>query len=295
MDGVLVLDKPAGLSSQQAVTEVKRALRAGKAGHAGTLDPMATGVLLICLGEATKISRLLMDLPKLYSATVRLGVRTDTLDAEGEVVERVEGVVPSSGELSGALGRFRGRIMQRPPMYSALKRDGKPLYRLARKGIEVERPEREVMVYSLEAPRYEFPLIDLEIACSRGTYVRSLADDLGRALGTVAHLKALRRTAIGPFRAEDAVTLGRLREGDPPLLSIDQSLGHVPSVTLKVQDYGRARHGGAVSASGYTLPEDSAELLLKTPDGRAFALGTHTGGKLKVRRVLRVGEESLNH
>jgi tRNA pseudouridine55 synthase len=294
MDRVLVLDKAAGLSSQQAVTEVKRALRARKAGHAGTLDPMATGVLLVCLGEATKISRLLMDLRKEYRATLRFGERTDTFDAEGEVVEKVEGVVPAIEEINKALGSFRGRIMQRPPMYSALKRNGTPLYKLARKGLEVERQEREVTVYSIEAVHYGFPFLELLLSCSKGTYVRSLADDLGRTLGTVAHLSGLRRTAVGTFRADDAVSLEALREGAGSLLSIDEALEHVPDVTLKEADFKRARHGGAVSASGYRLMEGVAVIRLRDPEGRTFALGRAVDGALKVERVLHVREESLN-
>ena len=294
MNRVIVLDKPRGLTSQQAVTSVKHALGVKKAGHAGTLDPMATGVLLVCVGEATKISRFLMDLQKEYLATVKLGERTDTLDAEGEVVERVEGVVPRARAVSDALGKFRGEIMQRPPMYSAIKKNGTPLYKLARKGIEVERKERPVTIYSLLLEAYEFPYLTIRLSCSKGTYVRTLADDLARELGTVGHLTALRRTAVGRHRVEGAVTIDALGPGGAGGLEIEEALSHMRVVSMRQEDFRLARNGRPVSAAPYGLEDGPDSLLMKTPFKVPFALGRVEGGQLRVGRILHLGAESLN-
>ncbi|KKM02018.1 hypothetical protein LCGC14_1788660 [marine sediment metagenome] len=298
MNRVVVLDKPRGLTSQQAVTSVKHALGVKKAGHAGTLDPMATGVLLVCVGEATKISRFLMDLQKEYLATVKLGERTDTLDAEGEVVERVEGVVPSSSAVLEVLDKFRGEIMQRPPMYSAIKKNGTPLYKLARKGIEVERKERPVTIYSLLLEAYEFPYLTIRLSCSKGTYVRTLADDLARELGTVGHLTALRRTAVGTHRVEDALTLDTLGETlgleAAGAIEIEEALSHIRVVSMRQEDFLLARNGRPVSATPYGLEDGPDSLLMKTPFGVPFALGQVEGGQLRVGRILHLSAESLN-
>ncbi len=294
MDMVIILDKPQGLTSQKAVTEVKRALGVRKAGHAGTLDPMATGVLLVCVGEATKISRFLMDLGKEYLATVRLGTRTDTYDAEGKVVESVEGVEPSVNEVEQALEQFRGEIMQRPPMYSALKRNGTPLYKLARKGIEVDRPERPVTISSLMLEHYEFPDITIRLACSKGTYVRTIADDLGRALGTVAHLSSLRRTAVGTHRVEDSVALESLPSPELGYVKVEKALDHLEFVSLDEADFQKSRHGRPVPAGPYGVVETEDSLLLKDHKGVLFALGKVRDGYLKVERILHLGGESLN-
>ncbi len=288
------MDKPQGLTSQKAVTQVKRALGVKKAGHAGTLDPMATGVLLVCTGEATKVSRFLMELQKEYLATVRLGTRTDTFDAEGKVVESVEGVEPSVGDVEQALEQFRGEIMQLPPMYSALKRNGTPLYKLARKGIEVERPERPVTIYSLTLEDYRFPLITIRLTCSKGTYVRTLADDLGRALGTVAHLSALIRTAVGSHRVEDAAKLDDLTASTRGFVEVEEALAHLQVVLLKAPDYQMARHGRPVPAGAYDLADGVESLLLKDHEGNPFAVGEVVDGYLKVGRILHLGGESLN-
>ncbi len=294
MDRVIVLDKPQGLTSQQAVTRVKRALGVKKAGHAGTLDPMATGVLLVCVGEATKISRFLMDLGKEYLATVRLGSRTDTFDAEGKVVESIEGVEPTVNDVEQALEQFRGEIMQRPPMYSALKRNGTPLYKLARKGIEVERPERPVTISSLKLEHYEFPDITIRLACSKGTYVRTIADDLGRALGTVAHLSSLRRTAVGNHRVEDSVALEALPGSELGYLEVGEAVDHLMVVTLGEADFQKARHGRPVPAGPYGVGGTEDSMLLKDPKGMPFALGGVRDGYLRVERILHLGGESLN-
>jgi tRNA pseudouridine55 synthase len=204
IDGVLLLDKPLGWSSNHAVQAVKRAFRAERAGHTGTLDPLATGLLPVCLGEATKFSAGLLDADKEYLADVRLGIRTATGDAEGQVLE-VRPVSVDERSLAAALDGLRGEIDQVPPMYSALKRDGRPLYEYARAGVEVERAPRRVTIHALELLERKEDLLRLRVACSKGTYVRVLAEDLGHALGCGAHLAALRRTRVGPLTLAQGV------------------------------------------------------------------------------------------
>ncbi|MEE4361350.1 MAG: tRNA pseudouridine(55) synthase TruB [Pseudomonadales bacterium] len=210
LDGILLLDKAQGLSSNAALQEVKRLFGAAKAGHTGSLDPLATGVLPICFGEATKFSQFLLNSDKRYLTRIRLGVRTDSGDAEGEVVETRPVPALTEAEVERALEGFRGVIEQIPSMYSAIKHQGQPLYKLARQGIEVERAAREVEIYEnrLEALRGEE--LELFVHCSKGTYVRTLAEDLGEVLGCGAHVTALRRLSVGPFRIEDAITMAAL-------------------------------------------------------------------------------------
>jgi len=285
---VVNLDKPRGITSQEAVTRAKRVLGAGKAGHAGSLDPIATGVLLVCLGEATKISRFLMDLPKEYLAVMKFGERTDTLDADGAVVERDENFSFGKREVERALGRFRGKIRQRPPMYSALKVSGSPLYKLARKGVEVERPEREVEVYSLELESLSLPFMTFRAACSRGTYIRTLVDDIGRALGTVAHMTELRRLGVGRFRADDAATFDELPGKESAFHTVDGALSHLGEVVLSGRDCSSALHGRAVKKKDYGPLEEGICLRLKSPEGELFAMGVVGGDQIKVGRVLHI-------
>jgi tRNA pseudouridine55 synthase len=215
IDGVLLLDKPLGWSSNHAVQAVKRAFRAERAGHTGTLDPLATGLLPVCLGEATKFSAGLLDADKEYLADVRLGITTATGDAEGEVLE-TRPVSVDAGSLAAALDGLRGEIDQVPPMYSALKRDGRPLYEYARAGVEVERAPRRVTIHALELLERHGEVLRLRVACSKGTYVRVLAEDLGRALGCGAHLSALRRTRVGPLSLAQGVAPATLDALDEP-------------------------------------------------------------------------------
>lgn len=211
--GVLLLDKPLGLSSNQALQKAKWLLRAEKAGHTGTLDPLATGVLPLCFGAATKFSQLHLDADKTYEAVARLGVKTSTGDAEGEVLQERE-VLLSEADLSEVTRRFTGPIRQIPPMHSALKKDGKALYEYARAGIEIEREPREVTIFKLEVtPALDdkaAPAIKMIVTCSKGTYIRTLGEDIGEALGCGAHLTALRRTATGNFDVAQCVTLDAL-------------------------------------------------------------------------------------
>jgi tRNA pseudouridine55 synthase len=260
LDGVLLLDKPVGPSSSAVLQAVKRLLNADKAGHAGTLDPLASGLLPLLFGEATKFAQFGLDSIKEYRAEVRLGLSTDTGDAEGQVLEQLPVNVNEAG-LTQALTRFRGAIEQVPPMYSALKHAGQPLYELARAGQTVERAARHVTVHELELLGRTGEVLSLRIKCSKGTYVRQLAVDLGLALGTVAHLSALRRTAVAGFRLDRAVTLDDLQAlGEESrlawLLPPDSLLEELPRMDLPAALAERFLKGQAVTLQAG--PEASA-------------------------------------
>jgi tRNA pseudouridine55 synthase len=227
--GVLVIDKPVGPTSFDIVRQVRRALGTRRAGHGGTLDPMASGVLPICLGEATKLAQFLLDADKEYEATLCFGVETDTFDATGTVTQQRDAADLTEGAVERALDRFRGPIRQVPPRYSALKLNGRPLYDYARAGEEVEPAPRTVVVHELALVSWSAPTaVVLRMRCSKGTYVRSLAFDLGRALGPGAHLTALRRTRSGPFRIDEAHPLDALETA--PLIGLSQALAHLPAL-----------------------------------------------------------------
>jgi len=234
VDGVLLLDKPVGLSSNDALIKVKRILNAKKAGHTGTLDPFATGLLPLCFGEATKFSQDLLEADKTYLTTVHLGQRTDTGDTEGQVLETRE-VNVTQEQIEAVLEKFRGPIDQVPPMYSALKRDGKPLYEYAREGITLEREARRVTIHKLEFISYEAPFLKLSVSCSKGTYIRVLGEDIGAALGCGAHLNALRRVQVGDLVLGDVVTLEQLAAHPAPLellAPVDTLLSSFPAIEL---------------------------------------------------------------
>ncbi len=252
VDGVLLLDKASGLTSNSALQGARRLFSAAKAGHTGTLDPLATGLLPLCFGEATKFSADLLNADKTYEADLLFGITTDTGDAEGVVVlQRPVGF--SRSELEAALLRFFGPIRQIPPMYSALKRDGKPLYELARQGIEVERDAREVTIHELQLLDFSGDRCRLRVCCSKGTYIRTLAEDIGNILGCGAHLTALRRTVVGSLSINDAVTLERLNalsdeERANALLPPDALLQTLPAVYLGDEETLKFSHGNPVSA-----------------------------------------------
>ena len=210
VDGILLLDKPPGLTSNGALQQVKRLFSAVKAGHTGSLDPLATGVLPLCFGEATKFSQFLLEADKKYRTTIKLGISTKTGDAEGEIVEEKE--VPLVADVEEILSQFRGAINQVPSMYSALKVNGQPLYKLARAGIEVERKERQVMIYELEIREQADTEWVLDIVCSKGTYIRTLAEDIGKVIGCGAHVSQLRRLKSGPYEIEETVTMEQLEQ-----------------------------------------------------------------------------------
>jgi len=234
VNGVLLLDKPVGFSSNDALIKAKRVLNAKKAGHTGTLDPFATGLLPLCFGEATKFSQDLLESDKTYLATVHLGITTTTGDTEGEAVE-TKPVDVTLDQIEAALARYRGPILQTPPMYSALKRDGKALYEYAREGIVLEREARPVTIHALTLVAYDAPFLKIAVTCSKGTYVRVLGEDIGAALGCGAHLNALRRTEVGPLTIEGMITLDDLLAHPDPLSllqPVDALLSSFPALEL---------------------------------------------------------------
>jgi len=251
INGVLLLDKPVGWSSNDALIKAKRLLNAIKAGHTGTLDPFATGLLPLCFGEATKFSADLLDADKTYQTVVHLGVSTNTGDTEGEVIQTQE-VNVTEAQIQTVLTQFRGDILQVPPMYSALKRDGKPLYEYAREGITLEREARPVTIHLLEFVCYEVPFLTLNVRCSKGTYIRVLGEDIGNALGCGAHLKALRRTHVGHLILENTVTLDQLMEMSEEqrhalLAPVDALLSSFPEVILNPELSKRFLQGQRIS------------------------------------------------
>lgn len=250
VDGVLLLDKPLGLTSNDALQKARRLFSAAKGGHTGTLDPLATGLLPLCFGEATKFSADLLDADKTYEAVLKLGVTTDSGDAEGAVTGTVAVDVAESAILS-VLPRFIGNIQQIPPMHSALKRNGRPLYELARQGIEVERAPRAVTIHAIDCLVFAGDMLTLRVACSKGTYIRVLAADIGQALGCGAHLAALRRTAVGDLDLAGAVTLAELEALDEAgragrLQPVDALLQSLPIMTVEGEVAERFRHGNPV-------------------------------------------------
>ena len=253
VSGVLLIDKPQGMTSQQVVSKVKYLLKSDvhdskKAGHTGTLDPMATGLLPICLGEATKFSHYQLDAVKSYQAIIKLGEQTDTGDAEGEIIATIPVPNVTQAMLQSVTEQFLGEIMQVPPMYSALKKDGKKLYELAREGIEVERAARPLTIYELSLTPLSDQQLQLTVTCSKGTYVRVLAEDIAKALGTLGHLTALRRIRTGDFEIANAITLADFAALDvaarfDKLLAVDACVHSLPSLVLDDSQSKRIRQG----------------------------------------------------
>ena len=291
MHGVLLLDKPFGLSSNDALQKAKRLYRAEKAGHTGTLDPLATGLLPLCFGAATKFSQISLDADKAYRATLKLGVTTTTADAEGDVIE-TRAVAVGRAQLRAACERFIGPIQQVPPMHSALKRDGKALYEYARAGIEVEREARAVTIHAIDIVDLdnagEHDAWTLDVRCSKGTYIRTLAEDIGAALGCGAHLSALRRTGAGALALDGALTLEQLAamtedQRDAALMDADALLADWPLVRLASEDAGRFLSGVRRRT---TLP-DAANVRVYGPEPKAFLGGAHiAAGELISTRLL---------
>lgn len=248
--GILNFNKPRGRTSFSVIGLVRRGTGVRRVGHAGTLDPMAEGVLLVCVGAAVRITEYLMDLPKVYRGTVRLGVETDTYDAEGQVLATHD-VNVGEDAVRAALTAFSGQIEQRPPAHSAVKVGGRPAYERARKGEEIELAPRRVTIYRLDLLRFEPPEVEIEVECSRGTYIRSLAHDLGQSLGCGAHLSALTRTRVGPFRVEDTLDEAAIEAAFaggawPDILQpIDHGLTQLPALTVPIEDEKDLRHGQA--------------------------------------------------
>lgn len=287
VDGVLLLDKPLGMSSNTALQAARRLFNAAKAGHTGTLDPLATGLLPLCFGEATKFAGELLHAGKAYRGTVRLGIATDTADAEGTVISQCE-VNVSEVELSTVLQRFRGDIEQLPPMYSALKRDGKPLYEYARQGIELERELRQVAISKLELLSFDGRDAVIDIDCSKGTYIRTLAADIGAALGCGAHLAALCRTRVADLTLDQSVTLAAIEAlpasgRDAMLAPLDTLVASLPAVELSAGDSARMRHGQAIPWSGRA----GERLRMFSSDKAFIGIGTVTvDGMLQAQRLV---------
>jgi tRNA pseudouridine55 synthase len=283
IDGALLLDKPVGISSNAALQQAKRLFGAAKAGHAGTLDPLASGLLVVLFGEATKFAGPLLDDDKEYLATLKLGEKTATGDAEGEVIERKPAEVSEPG-LARVLESFRGEIDQLPPMHSALKRDGVPLYALAREGKTVTREVRRVRIDDLEVVRFGPPYLEIRVRCSKGTYVRTLAEDIGEALGTCAHLAALRRTASGRWRVADAVSLDSLSSPSrmKHLLPLPALLGDLPRAELDAAQEARFRNGQSLDS----FPGEGLRAVYGA-DGSVIGLGhAGPGGALRPLRLV---------
>jgi tRNA pseudouridine55 synthase len=294
--GVLLLDKPIGWSSNDALVRAKRLLWAKKAGHTGTLDPLATGLLPLCFGEATKFSQDLLEADKTYETIVRLGIRTSTADAEGEVLsERPVSVAPQ--QLQAAVARFVGEIDQVPPMHSALKKDGKPLYEYARAGQTVERAARRVTIHAIDVLATDLeaaePTVTLRVSCSKGTYIRTLGEDIGEALGCGAHLVALRRTRVGDLTLAGAVTLEALDAATEDtrttlLAPVDALLQTLPRVELDAEDSRRFLHGQRLPLQ-LTLPNADHVRVYGVRDGAVASLlgvAVWRGGVLRPERLV---------
>ena len=283
VNGVLLLDKPVGFSSNDALIKAKRVLNAKKAGHTGTLDPFATGLLPLCFGEATKFSQDLLEADKTYLATVHLGITTTTGDTEGDTVE-TKPVDVTPEQIEAALARYRGPILQVPPMYSALKRDGKALYEYAREGIVLEREARPVTIHALSLVAYQAPFLKIAVTCSKGTYVRVLGEDIGAALGCGAHLNALRRTQVGALTIDGMITLDELLAHPAPLSllqPVDALLSSFPALNLTPELARRFLQGQrlALGKEEIVVPETQGRVRVYRDDG---LLGTGLLGEYAI-------------
>ena len=296
--GVLLLDKPAGISSTQALAKVKWLLNAEKAGHTGTLDPFATGLLPLCFGEATKFAQDLLEADKTYEATVYLGVTTTTGDTEGEIVES-RPVDVSEAQIEAVLAQFRGPIKQVPPMYSALKRDGKPLYEYAREGVTLERDARDMVIHELTLLSLSAPELKIRVGCSKGTYIRVLGEDIGKALGCGAHLTALRRTGLGSISLYRSYTLAQL-EAIPDvsacLLPMDALLGSLHRIDLSASLAARFAQGQRLN-----LAREGSMGPAAVGDARGYNDGQLSGiaavtpdGLLAPKRLIKLGGSQLS-
>lgn len=292
ISGIVVLDKANGLSSNAALQEVKRLYEANKAGHAGSLDPLATGVLPVCLGEATKVSQFLLDSDKRYRARIKLGIRTDTGDSEGSIIEQNEGISVSRKAIERALTKFKGEVEQVPPMHSAIKMNGVPLYKLARKGITVEREPRLVTLYQICLVEFVNSELELEISCSKGTYIRTIADDLGQILGCGAHVIELRRTQAGVFTEKDSISseelaLEKENRGldkiDQFLIPMDRAIQDLPEVNLPSITASHVKNGQAVLVRH--LPKNG--LVRMYEDEQFIGIGSiDDDGKVAPKRLI---------
>lgn len=289
--GVFLLDKPVGLSSNQALQIVKRIYNAKKAGHTGSLDPLASGMLPLCFGEATKFSQFLLESDKYYRVEFKLGETTTTGDAEGEIVE-TRPVTTSAAALVEVLKNFSGKITQIPSMYSALKYQGQPLYKLARQGIEVPRPAREITIYSIELLKFDAPFVSMDVRCSKGTYIRTLVEDIGKTLGCGAHVTVLRRLGAGPYQATQMITLPQLEQlaeqGEEALLNlllpVETLTVSCPNINLTALTSFYVRRGQPV-----LIPHSPTDgwVRLTSPNGRFLGMGVVlSDGRIAPKRLI---------
>jgi tRNA pseudouridine55 synthase len=289
IDGVLLLDKPLGLSSNDALQKARRLIRAEKGGHTGTLDPLASGLLPLCFGEATKFAHDLLDAAKCYETTLRLGIRTVSGDADGAVVDE-RPVEVTMDQIEAAVSAFTGDILQIPPMHSALKRDGVPLYKLARQGIEVDRVARPVTLHSISVLAVELPYVSLRVHCSKGTYIRTLGQDIGEHLGCGAHLSSLRRVAVASLSIAQALSLealaGAVERGEELqlLASPDSLISELPAVRIDPVAYSRFSHGNSVD---FSLPPGE-RFRVYSPDAVFLGVAIRApDGRLQPQRLIR--------
>jgi len=286
MDLIIALNKPKDITSQDAVTKVKKILKIKKAGHTGTLDPMATGLLLVCINRATRLASYFSNLAKEYRAVMKLGETTDTQDAYGKIIAKNDKIEIGNTIIEECLKSFKGRIFQQPPMYSALKHEGQPLYKLARKGIEVDRELREVSIYEIDLLNINSPYVTFRVACSKGTYIRTLCDDIGKKLGVGAHLFELERTAIGPFRIATSLTIEELisininKPDGKGVYTMDKALSWMPALKIDDEAIKAVKHGNPIRI--LTLSDDykKAEgIRIKSPDDEFLAVGSFSPEK----------------
>lgn len=289
MDIIISLNKPKDITSQDAVTKIKRILKVKKAGHTGTLDPMARGLLLVCINKATRLASYFLNLDKEYRAVMKLGEATDTQDAYGKVISKTDFLDIDKTVIEETLKSFKGNILQQPPMFSALKHEGEPLYKLARKGIKVEKEPRKVNIYDIELLNINMPFVTFRAVCSKGTYIRTLCDDIGKKLGVGAHLYELERTKIGTFRIEDSLSIEELKSlniNEPDkkgVYAMDEALSWMPELNIDDITVKAVKHGNPIkmteelmfSADIKTAPG----IRIKSPDGSLLAIGSYYAEK----------------
>jgi len=296
MDIIISLNKPKGITSQDAVTKVKRILNIKKAGHTGTLDPMATGLLMVCINKATRLASYFTDLDKEYRAVMKLGESTDTQDAEGNVTAAGGKVDFDENTIREALKAFEGRILQQPPMFSALKHKGKALYKYARKGIEIERKLREITIYSIELQKINLPYVEFMVRCSKGTYIRTLCYDIGQKLGTEAHMCKLERTAIGSFGLNESLSPDELKDAaeraqlNKGIYTMNEALYWMPELRIRAEQIMAVLHGNPITLKESELSaeyEKGTGIRITSPDGDLLAVGSYLPplNKIKMKMV----------
>lgn len=284
---VINLNKPSDMSSQQAVTKIKKLFSAKKAGHAGTLDPIATGVLLICLNQATKVARFLSDLEKEYIVKMKFGQRTDTFDSTGKVIEEKNADFLTETMILNAIEKFTGAIKQKPPVYSAIKVNGQRLYKLARKGINIDVAEREVYIRKIQAMAFIPPFFKFKVTCSKGTYIRSLCDDIGIYLGTFGHMVSLTRSRIGNFNIQNAFSF---EDSEDKLIkaiySIDSAISHLNELILEAEDFRKLKNGYPYEIPNKIRHFQTKYIRLKTPENSLLGIGKLENNHVRIERLL---------